>query len=247
MNHPHRPVAVGATMWRAGTLLHSLAETDREALASLGTERRFAAGAALMLDGDTTTDAFLVLAGCVKVLGGTADGRTVLLTLRGAGDMVGELAAMNGTPRAASVFTATSVRARVISARSLRTFIAEHPQAATAIHASVAEKFRRATRHRVDFTTASTLVRLALALENLADVYGRGHPCGIRIEVPLSQPELASLVGVSDPSLQRAFRTLRQRGVIRTEYRRQIVCRPDLLRRLVATGTLPPAEGDDLP
>ncbi|MFE0591247.1 Crp/Fnr family transcriptional regulator [Micromonospora echinospora] len=247
MGHAHRPWSATTGAWRPGTLLDRLREADRTALVSLGSDRRYSSGEALMLDGDSSTDAFVVLGGCVKVLGGTVDGRTVLLSLRGAGDMVGELAAMNGTPRSASVFAATAVRVRVIPARSLRTFMAERPEAATAIHASVADKFRRATRHRVDFTTASTLVRLALALQHLAEAYGRPYASGVRIEVPLSQPELASLVGVSDPSLQRAFRRLREHGLIKTEYRRQIVCRPDLLRHLVEKGTLPPPaaqEGD---
>jgi CRP-like cAMP-binding protein len=67
------------------------------------------------------------------------------------------------------------------------------------------------------------LVRLARVLDHLVESYATPCPEGLRIDVPLSQPELAALIGAAEPSLHRALAVLRGRGVLVTRYRRQIV------------------------
>ena len=71
---------------------------------------------------------------------------------------------------------------------------------------------------------------LVLVLMYLVETYGRRCPEGMRIDVPLSQPELASLIGASEPSLHRALTELRAREVIGTRYRRLVVRDVDALR-----------------
>jgi CRP-like cAMP-binding protein len=88
--------------------------------------------------------------------------------------------------------------------------------------AMVAE-VRRATTFRTFVSAAPTVMRLSFILDYLAQTYGRPCPEGTRIEVPLSQQELASLVGVSEPSLQRALARLRHEGSIITRYRQIVV------------------------
>ena len=93
-------------------------------------------------------------------------------------------------------------------------------------------ELRLATRHRVVVSGAPVGVRLALVLTYLVETYGRSCPEGTEIDVPLSQPELASLIGVSEPSLQRALSGLRARDVVGTRYRRLVVRNVEALRVL---------------
>ncbi|MFD0748375.1 helix-turn-helix domain-containing protein [Phytohabitans flavus] len=53
--------------------------------------------------------------------------------------------------------------------------------------------------------------------------YGRPGPRGIAIDVPLSQAEIASLVGGAEASVHRVFTDLRQRGLLSVGYRRLVV------------------------
>ncbi|MFC7482138.1 cyclic nucleotide-binding domain-containing protein [Luedemannella flava] len=52
----------------------------------------------LMLLGESGTYVVVLTSGCVKVLGDPADGRTTLLAVRAAGDVVGELSVLDGEP-----------------------------------------------------------------------------------------------------------------------------------------------------
>jgi CRP/FNR family cyclic AMP-dependent transcriptional regulator len=218
--------------WSPGTLLHALCSADRRSLVTLGARRAFHPGQALIVEGSTDADTFVLLDGCAKVLCNTADGRAVLLSVRVAGDLVGELAALDDKPRSASVVAATEIVAQAVPQPAFQLYLTQRPQAARAVHRAVVEDLRRATRYRVTVTGAPTAVRLALMLEYLATAYGRRCAEGIRIDIPLSQLELASLVGVSEPSLHRALSDLRGRDVVRTRYRRLIVCDLAALRVL---------------
>jgi len=211
------------TSWPPGTLLPGLDPADRQALLAMGTRRAFPAGDTLISEGSPGTDAFVLLDGYVKVLCNTPDGRAVLVSIRIGGEIVGELAALDHQPRSASVVALTSVTARALPRDAFLRFMDERPGAAAAIRRAVVAELRQATRYRVVVGGAPVGVRLALVLDQLAESFGRPCAEGVRIEVPLSQPELASLIGASEPSLHRALSELRARQVVATRYRRLIV------------------------
>jgi len=216
--------------WAPGTLLFTLGEAEQRELTGLGGKRVFPPGESLINEGDEGKESYILLEGCCKVLCSTADGRSVLLSIRVGGDLVGELAAFDGKPRSATVVACTTVVTRVISQRTLLGYMERRPAVAQAIHLAVVEKVRRATTFRTFASGAPTVMRLSFILDYLARTYGSPCPEGTRIEVPLRQQELASLVGVSEPSLQRALARLRQDNSIITRYR-EIVVRDLLLNR----------------
>lgn len=173
----------------------------------------------------------MILRGCVKVLGDTRDGHTTLLAIRASGDVIGELSAMDGRPRSATTITAVPTVSRSIGIVPLQAYLSAHPSAALAMHRSIAEKLRQATRLRIDLGGAPVLVRLARVLYNLS-AYGRPTREGLLIEVPISQGELAALLGAAEPSVQRSLAELRRRGMIMTGYRKLVITDLDVLRRL---------------
>jgi CRP-like cAMP-binding protein len=220
-------------LWTPGTLLSELSAPDRDALLALGSRRAYPPGAALISQGSPGADTFALLQGYAKVFGHSPDGRAVLLSIRSGGDLVGELAALDGKPRSASVVAATRVFAQAIAQHAFLAYLRDRPAAATAIQHAVLADYRRASDHRVHLSGAPTAVRLALVLSDLMETFGQPCAEGVRIEVPLSQPELASLVGVSEPTLHRTLTDLRTRQMVRTRYRHVIVSDPAALRALI--------------
>ena len=222
--------------WASGTVLHALGPDDRAELLGLGPSHAFQSGETLISEGSRDLDTYVLLDGFCKVLGNSVDGRAVLVSIRIGGDLVGELAALDEQPRSATVVALTQVTTRVITRQRFLQYLSAHPQAARAIYNAVARELRRSTRYRVYINGAPIAVRLAFVLDFLAETYGQPSPDGVRIDVPLSQPELASLIGASEPSLHRALTDLRTRNVIATRYRRVIVRDPAVLRTLATTG-----------
>lgn len=219
------------TQWPPGTLLGVLNDTDRAALLALGSERHHDRAETLTREGDPPGDVFILLDGCVKVLGDTRDGHTTLLAVRVPGDVLGELSAMDGRPRSATVITAVPAMTRVISRSELAGYLARRPSAAVAMHRGIAQKLRQATRFRIDLAGAPVVTRLARVLYQLTVAYGRTDTDGVLVDVPLSQQDLAALVGAAEVSIHRALAELRRAGVVATGYRRLLVRDPSQLRR----------------
>ncbi|MFI1826342.1 Crp/Fnr family transcriptional regulator [Streptomyces sp. NPDC020412] len=211
--------AGGEWTWPRSSLLGSLAPSARSRLLALGTRVGYEAGRVLMREGDETAFVLLLVDGVVKATGRTRDGRDALLAVRMGGELVGELAAVDGKPRSATVTTCGIVTARVLDRKGFLSFLDREPAIAHAVNASIVAKLRAANSYRVDFTGCDAPTRLARVLYQVALSHGEHSGDGIVIRWPITQPELGTLSGAAEPTVQKALRRLREAGAISTGYR----------------------------
>lgn len=211
------------TSWPAGTLLDRLDAVTVNRLLAIGMKRRVRPAQVIIHQGCWESHVIILRAGVVKVTVDTVDGREALLAIRVAGDLVGEASALNAVPRAATVTACRECEITVISAKDLRAFIGNHPDVAVEIAGMVADRLNWANQRRVDFLAYPVEVRVARILVDLCTRHGKPDTDGLDIGVSLSQPELSSLTGASEVTVQRALRRLRRRGTISTGYRRIVV------------------------
>ncbi|MFB8773959.1 Crp/Fnr family transcriptional regulator [Streptomyces broussonetiae] len=134
----------------------------------------------------------LIVDGCVKVVGASEDGGTVLLALRVRGEVVGEVSVLDGQPRSATVIAARPTVTRTLTGAAFRAYLNARPAAAQVVQRSLPAKPRGATRYRTDGSSGTAPVRLARALDNLVRSFARAVPEGLRIDVPLSHADLAA-------------------------------------------------------
>ncbi|WP_017580490.1 Crp/Fnr family transcriptional regulator [Nocardiopsis valliformis] len=220
---PHSHPWIADEGWHSQSLMASLTAPERAAFLSLGTARGFDRGSLLMRFGETGREAHLILGGCVKVLGADSQGHTTLLAIRMAGDIVGELSVLDGRPRSATVMAAAPTRVRTIGGTVLRDFLGARPAIGNAVQNSVNAKLREAIGHRTAATGAPVVTRLVRVLEKLGRYCGRRTDEGLVITAPLSQADLAALVGTTEQSIRRALGTLRGSGVLITRYRQVVI------------------------
>jgi CRP-like cAMP-binding protein len=223
---------VGGAAPAGGGFLERLEPTTRAELERAGTFRRYPRRAVLFVEGDPGTFVVLILEGRAKVVATTPDGTEVVLSIRGPGDLVGELAAIDveGAPRMASVIALEPIACRVLTTSEFVDVLESHPDAAMALLRTVAARMRDSERRRVEFGAYDTARRLAGLLVELSGTDGRATAEGIHVEMPLSQQELAGLVGCSRESVARALIALRARGLVATGRRSLIVRDLDGLR-----------------
>ncbi|MBH5333389.1 Crp/Fnr family transcriptional regulator [Streptomyces pactum] len=206
-------------VWPPSSLLGGLAPAERDQLLALGARMPYEADRVLIRESDRTDHVLVLLDGVVKVTGRTHDGRDALLAVRMGGDLVGELAAVDGGPRSATVTTCGPVTARTVTRADFLGCLRREPRIAHAVNASVVTKLRAANTHRVDFTGCGAATRLARVLHHIAMTYGERTGDGAVIRWPITQPELATLSGAAEPTVHKALRGLREAGVVATGYR----------------------------
>jgi CRP/FNR family transcriptional regulator, cyclic AMP receptor protein len=232
MPKPHEP------SWPAQTLLGRLPEDSQRGLLALGGPRKFLSGTPLMREGEQTTFVAVLLSGWTKVTALIEDGGIGLLAVRHGGDLVGEFAGLDAQPRSATVTASGTVLARVIMAEDFGAYLESDPVAFKMINQSILAKTRFSIRRRIEFAGCSVAVRVARVLVELDRAYGVDAPAGLRaLAMPLTQPELAALVGAKDPTVHKALAALRRDKIIDWGYRRTTIRDMPALR--VAAG-LPP-------
>ena len=208
-----------------------LDEDERSDLLARSHRRRYRRGAPVFHEGGGSDGVVVVLSGRVKVSTVTADGKEVVLAFRGPGDLLGELSAIDGEARSATVGALEPVEAAVVPASEFRAFLAAHSRVAILLLEMLARRLRDADRKRVEFGAHDTLGRVAARLVELAERYGEPAPDGVRITLPLSQEELAGWTGSSREAVGKALHALRGLGWVRTERRRITVLHLEALRR----------------
>ncbi|MEU7867603.1 Crp/Fnr family transcriptional regulator [Dactylosporangium sp. NPDC049140] len=222
--------------WSPNTFLGGLPEATAKELVGLSTQRQFAPGRVVLREGDREGHVELLISGFVKVTT-SVDGFETLLGIRVPGELVGEVGALTGQPRNATVTTCGRVTAGVVSRAAFEDFLRRHPPAAARVMAAIAGQLSWANRRRTDFAVYPAHVRLARLLVEIGELCGRPAPNGaIEIGVPLSQPELATMIAIAQATVQNAIRELRGRGLLSTGYRRLTILDPAGMRALAELG-----------
>ena len=122
-------------------LFEGLDPEDLQRIATTCLERVYAAGQALVREGELGDELIVIVEGSVRVVHAGPDGAERLIRRFGAGDHIGELAVLRERPRIATVIAEDGgVRAQVINGESLKAILRERPEAAMAMLATLAER-----------------------------------------------------------------------------------------------------------
>jgi CRP/FNR family cyclic AMP-dependent transcriptional regulator len=222
----------GASHWPEPTLLGRLRGSTRRDLLCAGVPTKYPVRTRILRQGEISNHVVLLLSGLVKIQGLTEGGHEVLLAVRIAGDLVGEMAALEDTPRSATVIASVPTRARVISRSEFAAFLHRHPDAALEVTRMVSSRLRWANRRRMDFTAHSARTRMGRVLAEVLQVYGHRCHGGWDLGVALSQAEIASLAGVALRTAQKVLHALAAEGVVERRYRKIRVVDPEALYRI---------------
>jgi CRP-like cAMP-binding protein len=213
-----------------GSLLSYLAAADQARLLGGGIRRTFAADEVLIREDDPSDFLHVIVAGWVRVSTVLADGRELVYALRGPGDVLGELAALHGWERTASVRSLEPTTVVQLTAAQFQACLRSQPEVAVGVIKNLAVRLRESEQARVGAVSLDVSHRVARRLAELTTERGRPHPEGVA--VAFTQEEIANQLGASRRAVARAMAMLRDRGVVTTGRRRIVVCRPEVLRTL---------------
>ncbi|GAA1582723.1 Crp/Fnr family transcriptional regulator [Actinomadura kijaniata] len=222
------------TPGRREAFWESLDEPQREALREASRPRVYPARTPLCYQGDESDHIIVIEDGWAKVTSMTEDGHAVVLAVRGPGDLICESAVLGDRQRSATVTALSPVRALVVPARRFTAFLDAHPEAWRLVSGTFVARLDDADRRLQAHVSAKGARRLALLLAQLAELSARHVPAapdgGIEIAPPLSQEELGSWMDASRETVARALAHLRERGLVRTGWRRIVVVDVEGLR-----------------
>ncbi|UGT59298.1 Crp/Fnr family transcriptional regulator [Nocardia asteroides] len=212
-----------------GTFMARLTPTSRKDLLGLARGNLVRAGTILIRQGDQRRHVDLLRSGsrtqsaCVKVTATARNGNESLLGIRVGGDVIGELAALQGTQRSATVTTCTEALVHSITHSDFLAFLRDHPEGWEAMCRMIAGRLEWANQRRLDFAGYDVPQRLARILLELTALHGVRTGAGWELGVRLSQVEFGRLIGAKEDAASSAMRKLRSDGLVRSAYRSVLI------------------------
>lgn len=199
-------------MTQAGDFDRAVAEQLRAA----GTRRRFPRGATLLNEGDVAGRVMIIEAGRVKVGCLSPEGRETVLAVRGPGQLLGELSVIDGEPVSATASALEDVEVTSVPAGDFRQLLRTNSELAFGLIRLLTQRLRDADLKRGEFGSLDAVTRVARRLVEMAERFGDDTGTGVRIDLPLSQEEIAGWTGSSRESVSKALQALRSRELIET-------------------------------
>jgi CRP/FNR family transcriptional regulator, cyclic AMP receptor protein len=213
------------------SFLDALTEEEAADLHAAGRRRAYGPGVTVFHEGDDAGPVVVLLSGRVKVSTVGGAGREAIVAVRGPGDLLGELSAIDDGPRSATVTTLEPAEALLVPGSAFARFLETHLRIALVLLRMVAGRLRYADAQQAQFATQDVVGRVATRLLELGDRFGVTDGERIEIELPLSQEELASWTGSSREAVSKALQQLRGLKILETGRKRITVLDADALRR----------------
>ena len=193
-------------------LFASLEQDQLRQLLDRHRETQHAVDQVLVMEQDWGESVFLLLSGLAKVRTYTADGEEVVMSLLGAGDVFGEMVAVDGSVRSADVVTLTPVRLVKLRIQPFSTLLRQHALFALALATLETTRLRDLNR-RFALQTADATSRLLDAMAYLARKSSKEND-PLALIPPLPQKEIALLAGLARETASRTLSKLRSRGTV---------------------------------
>ena len=194
--------------------------------------RHFSKGSHLFYEGDPGDTLFIVLSGRVKTVVESEEGRELTVNVLNPGDFVGELSILDGEPRSATGTALEDTEALSLPGATVRELLAQNPQAAMKVIEILTHKLRRTTELSGDLTFLDVESRVAKKLQELFLVYGSDNP------IPLTQEELARMVGSTREKVNRVLSSLSRSGHVSLGHQNFKILKPWVIANLQSSREL---------
>jgi CRP/FNR family transcriptional regulator, cyclic AMP receptor protein len=215
------------------SLFANLADEDLHELMAAAKRRAFRSGEVIFHRDDPGQVLYMIKEGKVKICIISPDGQEISLAVFGKGECFGEFALLDGLPRSADAIALEKVECYTLQRSDFHNAIMKNPKIAIQVLEALTKRLRNTDNMVEDLIFLDVYGRVAKKLLELADAHGIKTDDGVRIDVRLTQQELASMVGASRESVNKVMGYFTEKDFISTDKHRITLHRiADLKRRI---------------
>jgi CRP-like cAMP-binding protein len=208
---------LAATDFFAGVSLPHLNELERR-----GAVRNLVRGDVLFEEGSVPDELFVVLAGRIAIASRSLDGRESVFALMEAGDLFGDLGLLDGLPRSAEARALETSQVLAVPYEPVRAMFESDPRLLWGVVRMLAGRLRAMDEALADSVFLDVTGRTAKRLLELAS--GADE-----FVLPVTQEELAGMVGASRERVNKAIASFIRLGWIEQHDRRYRIIQRDRL------------------
>ncbi|WP_421722899.1 Crp/Fnr family transcriptional regulator [Bauldia sp.] len=196
-------------------LFGGLDQEDLRRLAGIAREIGLQVGDTLFDQGDDSDALYIVVTGIVRIYLTADDSREATINLLEEGEVIGEIALLDGLPRSAGAAALTEVRLIVIPRDPFLEMLESTPKLARQIILMLCERLRAANAQVDQAIFHDLRYRLLGLLRQLAVIHGRVEKDVAIVDMELTQGTLAQMLGSSREAVNKQLRALAKENRIR--------------------------------
>ena len=208
---------------RRAPLFTALDEAAAVSLRASMDSVKIAKGSILFKEGDDGEHLYVIIEGKLKLGTSSGDGRENLLSILGPGEMFGELSLFDPGPRTSTATAVTDAKLLSLSHEKVIPWLKQNPEVSLQLLMRLSQRLRRTNEAVGDLVFSDVPGRVAKALIDLGDRFGKTSPEGLLVNHDLTQEELAQLVGASRETVNKALADFAGRGWLKLDGRSVLI------------------------
>lgn len=187
------------------------------------------AGEKIYQFGDLADRIYILKSGRIKVTRASSAGKEFILYFISPGEIFGELAITGKELRTGTATVLEDAFICAIDRQHFEDFMMRHPVVSLNVSRVIGRRKDRTERRVLDLISKDVRTRLANTLAELATDYGMREKRGVRIDLRLTQSDLAQLVGSTRETTSTVFNEFRREGLVDSEGKTVWVLDPEAL------------------
>jgi len=192
-------------------------------------------GSILFVDGEDPRGVFIVCSGRAKLTTSSSEGKTLIVKIAEAGEVLGASATILGRPYEVSAETIEPAQLNFIKRDDFLRFLGSHSEACLHTAQQLSEKYQAAQREIRSLGLAqSTSEKLARLLLDWCKGNGEETAKGMRLKVLLTHEEIAQMLGTTRETVTRLLSEFKRRRILEVKGSTVIVLRRDELEAMVS-------------
>jgi CRP-like cAMP-binding protein len=196
----------------------------------------FACGETIFAPTRRPQSVYLLERGLVRVYRLGEAGSEVTLGYIGIGEVFGELTAFGAHPRESFASASLPCVVRRFARAAFERLVRARPERMMAVTQQIAERLKRMESRIEHLVFDDVRSRLVSVLLELAHDFGEERGSDVVIRLPLTQSELATLIGATRQTVNATLAELRGEGLVERDGGLVVLRSPDALRRALRPG-----------
>lgn len=214
---------------RTVPLFSELSDQAIESLGHLATRRRYPKDTVVFFENEEGDCLFMILEGRIKVTILGDDGREIILTMLGSGDLFGEMALLDNEPRSATAIAVEESELLSLQRTDFQTVIGANPGISAALIKVLSQRLRRANHQISTLALLDVYGRVARVILDMAREEGRRLKDGRIAFRRATHQEIANRIGTTRETVTRMLKDLERQDLVKVEGR-EILLQPGFER-----------------
>ncbi|MBE0411680.1 MAG: Crp/Fnr family transcriptional regulator [Anaerolineales bacterium] len=175
---------------------------------------------------------YMIVSGWVRVYSIGRTGQELTHTILGCGEILGELSLLDHKNHSATALSITQTEVWLLPGTDFEEMLERYPKVSKALVNVLVQRLRSAINHAESLVFQDVLGCLAYEILYLAEHHGKMVGDTYELGFPLTQNELATLVGATRESVNKALSALRAKNLVNLDCASIIVLNPAGLKRV---------------